>query len=61
MLMDPTGAHVAWVASILDLGDRLVLGNLGGDYVSVVPLTGKGAGAAAGRAAQWQADRPVEL
>ena len=60
-LMDPTGARVASVASILDLGDRLVLGNLGGDYVSVVPLSGEGTGPAAAAPTQRQAEGSSEL
>ena len=47
MLMDPTGAHVASVAAVLDLGDRLILGNLGFDYLSVVPLSRESAAGSA--------------
>ena len=37
MLMDPKGSHITSVPSVLDLGDRLVLGNLDGDYIAVMP------------------------
>ena len=58
-LQDPTGAHVSSVASVLDLGDRLLLGNLGGDYVSVVPLSESGSSAAT--PAQRRAEGSSEL
>ena len=37
MLMDSTGEHLATISSVLDLGDRLVLGSLGGSYLGTIP------------------------
>ena len=36
MLMDTKGEHVATISSVLDLGDQLILGSLGGSYLAAV-------------------------
>ena len=36
MLMDSKGEHVATISSVLDLGDQLILGSLGGSYLAAV-------------------------
>jgi hypothetical protein len=38
MLMDPGGRHVSHVSGIAQHGNRLFLGNLAKDYVSVINL-----------------------
>ena len=38
MLMDPKGEHVATISAVLDLGEQLILGSLGGSYLAAVPL-----------------------
>ena len=48
MLLDPTGSHVSYIPSVVDLGGRLILGNLMSSYVAVVDVSGSGAAAAAG-------------
>lgn len=37
-LMDPDGSHVSSVSAVTQVGDRLFLGNLAGDYVSYIDL-----------------------
>lgn len=43
VLMDPDGSHVASVSSVTEHDGKLFLGNLGGNYVSVLDLSGVGA------------------
>mmetsp|Transcript_20727 Transcript_20727/g.62454 ORF Transcript_20727/g.62454 Transcript_20727/m.62454 type:complete len:407 (-) Transcript_20727:639-1859(-) len=37
-LQDPTGQHISTVSSAVQVGDRLYLGNIAGDYISYLPV-----------------------
>lgn len=50
-LMDPDGSHIASVSSVTEHQGRLFLGNLMGDYVSVLDLGAVAAAVAAAGAA----------